>query len=170
MSTRQHRTILSLLIVAGALLVSLGLCSFKDLGTAHADTPAMLDAGPGAGSGSATAPTTATIKDPSVDPAGYISQLENAKKNGWGVVVLVVVFGLCEIAAAAGKNIAWLAWLGKGRLSIAIGGAAAISMTSINSLAAGGTWMSVGVAALGAVFLYLHPAAKDVAVAQAAKA
>ena len=172
LSQRQHRLLIGLLCIIAALLVSLALSRIpRELGmsAAHADTLALLDAGPGSGSGSAAA-SSPTVHDPSQDPAGYFSDLKTAKKNGWGLVVLVSVLGLCELLAAAGKKISALAWLGKGRVSIAIGAGAAIATTAIASLADGGSWSAVATAAIGAALLYWHPAAKDVAAQQQAQA
>lgn len=115
-----------------------------------------------------TAVAFAAPVDPVADPSGYISELAAAKAQGWGVLLLVGVFGLCEILAAAGKNGA-LAWLGKGRISILIGAGVAVSTAAIVALSSSGTWFAAGYAAVGAVLLYLHPAAKDVAIEQVAR-
>ena len=151
-----------------SLLVLLGLCipptvAFADAGSGSA---VATDAGvTDAGSASATpAPAAPVIHDPSTDPAGFISDLKTAKTSGWGVAILVGVFGLCELLSRA-KLLPSLAWLGKGRISIAIGAIAAFATTSITALAGGGTWTAVALAALSSFFLYLHPAGTDPAKA-----
>lgn len=108
--------------------------------------------------------------NPVTDLTGYISELSNAKANGWGVLLLVLVFGLCELAAKAGSAVPALAWLGKGRISIVLGGGIAVAAASIAALSSSGTWLAAGYAAVAAFLLYAHPAAKDVAIDQVAKA
>ena len=148
------------ILLALALLVSLSIVYEP---TANAD-----DAGSGSaiavGSGSSVTVTIAPPVNPATDINGYISELQNAKQSGWPLVVLVAVFGLCELLAAAGSKVAALAWLGTGRVSIVIGGVVSISAAMINKLADGGTWVSVLLgAAVPAIALFYHPAAADVA-------
>ena len=132
------------------------------------------DAGPLAVSvdaGIATGPIVlAPPVNPVTDPSGYISELANAKANGWAALLMVIVFGLCEIAAKAGSTVPALAWLGKGRISIVIGGGIAVGAAAIAALSSSGTWLACGYAAVAAALLYAHPAAKDVAIDQVAKA
>jgi hypothetical protein len=170
LSARQHRVAIALLCIAAALLVSLALSSIpRQLGmsAAHAQGAGSGSAlvVVGSGSGSAIAPMPSTIHDPTQDPAGFLSDLELAKKHGWGVLVLVGVFGLCELLALGGKNVKALAFLGKGRVSIVIGAAVSIATTSIAALANGGTWLSVLYAAGGSALLFAHPAGTDPAKA-----
>lgn len=162
LSRRQHQFVILLLCAVAALLVSLALSNIPhELGMSAAHAQA-LDAGSAA---SSAAPVAPTIHDPTQDPAGYLSDLEKAKSNGWGLAILVGVFGLCEVLAAAGKKFPKLAWLGKGRISVAIGAITAITATSIAKLADGGTWMAVAYTAVGAALLYWHPAGTDPAKA-----
>ncbi len=168
------------ILICLALLVPLYLRANSAIADddAGAGNGSSLGSGSDTGSGSAVAPTpapaptpaVAPVHNPATDPAGYISDLENAKKTGWPLLVLVGFFGLCEILALAGKNVPFFAWLGTGRVSVVIGGFAALTASMINTLADGGTWSSVLIGALApAIALFLHPAATDVAIAIAAK-
>jgi len=157
-----------------ALLFALGIAGIAVGFTApvYAQGVALVDAGVDAGAASSTAtssPTTYAI-DPLVNPTGYLTQLEAARKAGWPLAILVGVFGLVEVLAAVGKKaadknatgkIAKLAWLGRGRMSVVIGAAVAISAAAIHSLATGATWIAVASAAIGSVLFYLAPAGID---------
>lgn len=142
--------------------------SFGHATVSSADSGApviAVDAGVAPDAASSPATPAPTVHDPMTDPSGYISELEAAKKSGWPLFVLVGVYGLCELLAAGGKTGGKLAWLGKGRISVVIGGAAALATSAINALAAGGTWMAVGAAALFSLLLYVHTAGTDPAKA-----
>ena len=120
----------------------------------------MADTGSGSGSGSAAAPLTSTLHDPSQAPLQSIGDAEAAFKVGWPLGVLVATFMLLELGAYVGKSksIAWLAWLGTGRVSTVIAGATAVAASMVNVLAAGGAWAAVIGAATAAALAYWHPA------------
>lgn len=130
---------------------------------------AVSDAGVSAAVVTPPAAPVAPPVNPVANPAGYISELAQARASGWGVLLLVVVFGVCELAAASGKDVPALMWLGSGRVSIVIGGGVAVTAAALAALASAGTWTAAGYAAIGAALLYLHPAAVDVAIAKTAR-
>lgn len=160
-----------------ALLFALSLVCIADGFTApvRAQSATLVDAGVGSGSTAISSPTTTPI-DPVTNPTGYITELEQAKASttGWPLVVLIGVFGLAEVLAAAGTKakaanasspFARLAWLGKGRISIGIGAVVAIASSAIHALATGSTWNAVAFAAIASALLYAHPAGTDPAKA-----
>lgn len=129
-------------------------------GSGSAATPAPVGS-----AGSAAAPTSA-IHNPAADPVAYISDLQEAKKVGWPLFILVGVFGLCELLAAAGSKIAWMAWLGKGRISVVIAGLCTLTTSMIAAIAGGAAWTAVLLgAAVPAIALFAHPAGTDPAKA-----
>lgn len=160
LSARQHRTVLGLLCLVGALCVSFALSSIpRQLGmsAAHAQT-----AGSAIGSGSSTvAPLPSTLPDPTTDPGSFIQTLEAAKTHGWPFVFLIGLVGVLELAATLGKKIPALAWLGKGRVSVVIAGATTIGLAGVAVLLHAGTWGAAMVAIGGAGLAYWHQAGTD---------
>lgn len=151
-----------------ALLIATGICSTSVAvfyaGRADAQ-PVLVDAGVTtaldagsalAGSGSAVEPTkpSDTIDDPIENPSEYISDVRLAKKTGWALAVLVVLFGICKLLGRA-KTIAWLAWLGRGKAALIIGASGAVIAALIDTIALGGTLVAAGYAAVLALFGYL---------------
>lgn len=125
-----------------------------------------VDLGSGSGSGSAVAATPApTVHDVTTDPMAYVGDLAAAKKLGWPALVLVIGVGLCEALAYFGKNVSALAWLGRGRWSLVIGGGLAILLAACNAALAGGAYTAIGSAALFAALAYWHQAGTDPAKA-----
>ena len=131
--------------------------------------PAMIDAGSGTSSASSAivaptpTPLPATLPDPAEHPDDFIAALKDAKTHGWPLVILYGAVGLLELAAFFGKkkSIAWLAWLGKGRVSVVIGGGIAILTAAIVALAKSGTWSAAFIAMGFAATTYWHQAGTD---------
>lgn len=168
MTAFARNLLIPLAIVAAVLAgaVVLEQIAFH-VGIAHADTgsgSAVLDAGVGSNAGSATAPTPPVLQDPVANPLGAASQLETLWKSaGWTVALLVGVIFLLELGAWGGKNsgIAWLTWLGKGRVSIVIAGGIAIGLAMFNAIALGGKWSAALGAGVAAMLTYWHQAGTD---------
>jgi hypothetical protein len=135
---------LSLACVAGTTFVAAGIDA------AHADI----------GSGSSVTPAD-QLHDPVVDPLGALDDVRAAKKIGWPLALLaglvMVVRGL-QTAASRWPSVGALAWLGTGVRAVVLAGVATVSAAAYNSLALGGTWFAVAVAAVGAALWLLAPA------------
>lgn len=165
-----HRFALPILSLFAVGLVSLSLAGVHELGMrrAAADVPALAVGSGSAAAGSAAPvalPAGPVIHDPVTDPGDFISDLKSAKRTGWPLLLLIAAFGLCEILAAAGSKIAALAWLGRGRVSIVVGGATAVIFAAIAAVTGSGSWSAVLGAAVTAGLLYAHPAGTDPAKA-----
>lgn len=176
MTARQHKTVIGLLCIFFALLLSLSFDGLYHLGIANADVPAaVLDAGAGSGSGSAViapapAPLPAVLVDPASNPAGFINETIAFAKSNWWIGVGLALFGFAELLALLGKDIPLLAWLGRGRVSIVLGGSVAVLGATLQIIVSGGPVQSALFAGFAALMAYAHPAAKDVAAAQLMKA
>lgn len=159
-----------------ALSIAFSLCLERGalfFGHASADPlPLVIDAGaigvqsdagaqlPQVGSGSALAsPVAATgsdaaskLADPITQPGQAITQLENAKTNGWPLALLaalVLLFhGLAYVSSAK-----WIAWLAVASRASYISIGVTLASAAYNALAAGGTWLAVGSAVAAALFL-----------------
>lgn len=83
-------------------------------------------------------------------------------QGGWGIGLMVGLLGLLEALALAGVkfNVAWLAWLGKGRISIVLSGATTVLTTAIAAFSSGG-WLAFLTSAVGAALGIWHPAGTD---------
>lgn len=137
--------------------------------------PAIADSGSDAGSGSAVVVTagsgsgsaaTPAIHDVTVDPASFIADVKDLwHKGGWSVGVMLLVVGALELIAYLGKNNTKLAWLGKGRISVVVGGATGTLVAMLNVLVGGGAWSAALMTGAGALLAIWHPAGTDPAKA-----
>jgi len=156
MTTHLRSIVSTLLLIAAILLFAFMLEQFAfHIGVAHAQV-----AGSGSGSAATLPPT---LHDPSTDPIASISDLQLAWKMGWPFAVLVGVIFVCEALAWLGKkyNNGPLAALGKGRVSLVIGGVISVGLAMFNAVAAGGKWSAALLAIPGAVLTYWHIAGTD---------
>lgn len=107
----------------------------KPILLAQADTgsAALPDAGP------ASAPTpTDRLADPTKNPAQALSDIKQAERQGWPVLVFMIGAMLAKLLGRA-KKIAWLAWLDKGRTAIVVGAVGALLTAGYNAMADGGS-------------------------------
>lgn len=111
--------------------------------------------------------------DPTTNPIGFFTQLVAFAHTAKWIAVLLGVYGLLEGACLLGKdfpNTPWLAWLGKGRATLAIAGGISVLGAVLESAMGGGNAQAVFVAALGAIAALWHPQATSVAASKAASA
>lgn len=104
----------------------------------------------------------AGIVDPISNPSGFLDQLIGFAKTSWPLAVALSVYGLLELATIAGKNIAFLAWLGKGRTTLVIAGAMGVIGAALNAYLGSGSLESALVAAVVALAAFWHPQAQAV--------
>ena len=110
--------------------------------------------------------------DPTTDPAGYLDQLLAVVHTNLWLTIGVAAFGAAELAAWFGRTfpkVAALAWFGKGRISIVIGGAIAVLPNTIAAAESPGGLQAALVAFVVAAAAYYHGAAEDVVKAKQAK-
>lgn len=169
MTTRTHRSVLAVLALASALLLSFALGSLYDVGRAQADNVALADAGAtaitdaGAGSGSGSATPADKLHDPVAEPMAAFDDVVAMKKIGWPLALLGALIMLARGVQSAAKRwptVKALAWLGTGVRAFVIAGVITVSTASFNALATGGTWFAVAMAAFGAFLALLAPAPK----------
>ncbi len=117
-----------------------------------ADTGSAVATAPAAGSDAAS-----KLHDPVKDLKGTIKDLEAAKKTGWSVLVFAILVVLARLLGMA-KSVPWLAWLGKGRTAIIVGGVGAIATAGYNALLSGGSGYAVLAAVIftGATYWNSH--------------
>lgn len=120
------------------------------------------------GSGSAAA-VVPTVINPVSDPNGFLSELAAFAHTNLWLAIALGAYGVLEIAASAGKNIAALAWLGKGRLTLVIGGGIAVIGAALSAYFGSASVQGALVAAVVAMAAYWHPQATEVAVAKSAR-
>jgi hypothetical protein len=164
--TDRHRStfVTIVLITAAAILTAYMLKSVYNIGVAHADITvdagisAVLDAGAaGSGSGSGVA-----YHDPITHPAEFITDVTRLwHTGGWAVALLLITVGLLEVTAWVGKNLPSLAWLAKGRASIAIGGGLTVAVAALNAAASDGRWAAALSALVAVALAFWHNAGTD---------
>lgn len=106
------------------------------------------------------------LVDPATDPSGFVTQLIGFWHTNPFIAVGLGLYALLEMLAAVGKkfpNVARLAWLGTGRVSLVIAGATATLGAILHAALGGGTTQAALFAGLGAYLAWAHPAAEDVA-------
>lgn len=157
-------------IVSLALIIGFAAPVFADGATVI--IPAMIDAGVGSADGSATTTTTQVtvttgpadkLHNPVDDPLAALSDVREAKKQGWAFAILAVVVML--VAGFARASVRWptlpvLSQIAKHKtviFAVACLGASAVG--AYNALALGGSWYSVLVAGGGAALLFINAGA-----------
>lgn len=95
-----------------------------------------------------------SLANPATDPLESVSDLKAAKKHGWPAAVFAAVVMLALAVGTAGKKINRLAWLGRGRWAVIVGGVTAVGAAGFDALLAGGSWLAVvtAVALTGAAY------------------
>lgn len=144
-------------IVVAFALAMLAISGAYHVGVAHAGEVAATTQ-PATGS----AVTPPVFHDPSTDAAAFVSDVANLwHSGGWAAALMLLVVGLLELTASLGKNVPTLAWLGKGRISLVIGGATSVGVAALAALVAGGQWVAVLTAAVAAALAIWHQAGTD---------
>lgn len=147
----------SLTCFVGAALVALGLSAVYYSDASAAETPAIASAG--IGSAIPPSPTmdepaprpSDSIDNPVTDPVAAWDDFQAARKIGWPAAVFAVVTMLMLALGTLGKSVTWLAWLSRGVAATAIGAVSAIGTACYDAVAAGGSWVAIGLAAVMAV-------------------
>lgn len=109
------------------------------------------------------------IPDPDSDPGAFFTELAMFWRTCWPVAAALGAYGLLEVAATLGKDVAVLAWLGTGRVSIAISGSVAVLGAGLNAYLGGGTPQAALWAAVVSLASFWHPAAEEVSNLRAQK-
>ena len=143
-----------LLVISSALVAPAALLAQS--GSAVVE----VGSGSGSGSGSAAVSPASNLKDPTVDPRGAISDLQDARKKGWLALIIIGMYALVRVVGKLGKNISLLSKLDAGRPAMVIAGATAVLFAAADSVMAGGNPMNVGIAALIAGVGFLNPSKK----------
>lgn len=129
-------------------------------GVANAQ-PAPVDAGvtaTDAGAGWGSSRPSDSIDDPLSNPTGTVEDIKQAKRLGWGVLVLAL---LVVVARLLGRLGGVFKVLGKGKVALAIGAGGAFATTAFDALVLGGPWVTVIVTALIAGIAAWDAAAKS---------
>lgn len=165
---RTAFSVVLVLMIATLIVVGLLSLYFKGVRDASADpipgsgSAAVISAGSAVGS-AASAPTV-TVPSVTADPIAFFDQVKSLwHGGGWAVALLLGVVGVLELAAWAGgqTNISWLAWLGKGRVSLVIGGGVSVGVAMLGVLLGAGSWTAALAAAAAAALAYWHQAGTD---------
>lgn len=108
-----------------------------------------------------TAKPSDTIHDPTTEPGASWDDVKAAKKTGWAAAIFVVLLMLARLAGKA-KSTPWLAWLGRGRTAVLVGGVGAVAAGCYDAAVGGGSWVAIMTAAGIAFAAYWnsHPAEK----------
>lgn len=115
------------------------------------------------GSDSSSAPVLAPadkLHDPVLAPLEAMDDARAMQKLGWPLALLASLIMVARGLASAGKrwpSVRWLAWLNTGVRAFAIAGVATVAAAAFNTLALGGTWFAVAMAAAGAGLAMLVP-------------
>jgi hypothetical protein len=149
---RSAAIVLGLLLAVFALPVALV--------HADADTALVLDAGPpaavsDAGPPPAAAPAAnAPLHDPLVDPGAAYSDLQAAKRVGWGALAFGLLVIAARLAGRLGGSIKQLAFLSQGKTAAIVATVGAIGLVAYNALMSGGTlYAALGVALVAGLHL-----------------
>ena len=99
------------------------------------------------------------IHDPISEPGAAWDDVKAAKKIGWTAAVFAVLLVLGRLASRA-KSIGFLGWLGKGRTAVVVAGALTVAAGCYDVAVQGGSPLSVALAGLLALGVYLQPEKK----------
>ena len=110
--------------------LSLILCT--TLAASAADTTPIFSPAPPVTQPAATAPAVQTpavtaaapadqLHDPATSPLEAWDDLKAARKVGWPLALLAAAIMLARGLGTVGRNVAWLAWLNKGRAAVILG-------------------------------------------------
>ncbi len=156
------RRLLPVILAIACAFFGLGLvCAHRAL--ADGSGSAISDAGSGS---SASAPSPSSqLHDPTTDPMGAISDAKDAKSKGWPFLVLVILIFVTKVASYAGGKFAPLGkFLATGKNAMIIAGVGTVLAACLNTLANGGNWYAVVVAASVAGFALISSHAPATAV------
>lgn len=114
-----------------------------------------------AGSGS-SAPTSAQLHDPTVDPLAAISDVRGLSAR-WPLLVLAIGIMLAKVLHYAGDKLGAVGkWLAVGHRAMIVAAVAGMLSALYDSFASGGTWASGLLVAGGALLALLKPDGKVV--------
>lgn len=120
------------------------------------------------GSGSAAPTAAATppvLHDPIAAPIEAVSDLKQAKRQGWAALAFAVLVMLTRLGVRASERYKSLAFLGKGNAHIALAATAAFALAAYNALALGGSLYAALYAAGGVALYAIMPQPKPAAAA-----
>lgn len=128
--------------------------------------------GSGSASSSAIAPPSQPVvpadqlHDPVADPIKAFDDVRAAQKIGWPLALLATLVMAARGLSSAGKrwpSVRWLSWLNTGARAFVIAGLTTLSCAAFNTLALGGTWFAVAMAACAAFLTLVTPSPKTAA-------
>jgi hypothetical protein len=128
---------------------------------AQADTGSGSSLPPATTTGPAPKAPSVELHNPVTDPIAAFDDVKAAKKLGWPLALLALLIMLTRGLGTIGTrwgSMSWLAWLGKGSTAVIVSGVGTVATAAFNTLALGGTWFAVMMAAAGAFFALLAPA------------
>lgn len=122
------------------------------------DAGVVLDAGVGSGS----AMPADELDDPVTNPSAAFDDAKAMHKLGWPLLLLATLIMVAKGLLTAGKRWKWkwLTWLNTGVRAVAIAGVITVGSAAFNTLALGGTYVAVLIAAAGALFTLIAPTPK----------
>lgn len=145
----MNRFIVSLMIVFGITGGSYALLQSYHMGVARAQgaMPAISE------STTASVPVkrSETLSDPVANPAGFVSDLDDAKKRGWLGLVLVGLYGAVRVLGFLSKKNPALAFFANGNIAIIVASVGTMLSGAIDALFLGGSLGSIAVAGLMAL-------------------
>lgn len=118
------------------------------------DATALGSAAPAPAPGSVPAPAD-KLHDPVASPQAAWDDVKAARKDGWAIAAFAVLVMLAKLAARLGRDVKWLALLGKGKAAVVVGAVGALATACYNAAAEGGAWSAMLMAGAVAVFGYL---------------
>lgn len=152
----KFKTATVVLVLLATFGITVGLGYMHELGVAHAQGSATIDAGAGSALGSAApAASTPTLVDPTSDLSGFWNEIK-ALKGQWIVLVLLGAYGLLKALSAFAPKFSFLTPLTQGRAAIAWAGALSIVTATFAAVTHAGTWGTVGSAAIAAVLAFMN--------------
>ena len=122
--------------------------------SATAQTAPPIDAGlPLVTDTSAPVAQAPVLHDPVADPISAVSDLRQAKRQGWAALSFAILVMLTRCGGRLSAKHKSLAFLGKGNAHIALAATAAFALAGYNALALGGS-LYAALYAAGGVLLY----------------
>lgn len=158
----MKKTLILVVFATGLALTGIAFVTAADAFAQTVDAGVMLDAGVGSGSGSAM--PADVLDDPVTNPAAAFDDAKAMHKLGWPLLLLASLIMIAKGLLTAGKrwSWSWLKWLNTGVRAVAIAGVITVASAAFNTLALGGTYFAVMVAAAGALFTMIAPTPKPV--------
>lgn len=144
----MNKLFVSLMIVFGITGGSFAVLQSYQMGIASAQGAGSAIVSVDAVKGEAPVSRSATLADPTADPVGFVSDLNDAKKRGWLGLVLVGLYGAVRILGFLSKKHKSLLFFAHGNVAIIVAGVGTMLSGAIDALFLGGSMGSIAVAGL----------------------